>query len=173
MDKEQLKKDMDDLWSNFLQVRATHPYMRPKHIGLTTYASAPYYKVKGLDFRIQFGKPLTMEDIERLNGIGYWINQSVIIRLYALLEYHGVVSDKIKINKELEGNEDVDILRRLRKYFAHTGRYNPADGEQRKLFERVVRHFGLTDYDANKFPISIDTVIEKIFERTKRYIEQF
>jgi hypothetical protein len=172
MDKAELINDMDDLWNNFLQVRATHPYMRPTHIGLTSYESAPYYKIKGLNFKVQFDKPLTKEDIERLNGLGYWVNQSVIVRLYALLEYYGVVSKKRKINIEFEGHEEVDILRRLRKYFAHTGHYNETDREQKKIFDRIVTHFKLKSYDTDRFPISIDTVIEVIYKGTKRYIEQ-
>jgi hypothetical protein len=172
MDREELINDMNDLWTNFLQVRATHPYMRPTHVGLTSYESAPYYKIKGLHFRVQFDKPLTMDDVERLNGLGYWVNQSFIVRLYTLLEYYGVVSETKKINTELEGHEEVDILRRLRKYFAHTGRYNETDNEQKKLFDRIVSHFRLVTYDKDRFPISIDTVIEVIYKKTKRYIEQ-
>ncbi len=122
---------MSDLWVNFLQVRATHPYMSPTHVGLTSYESAPYYKIKGLNFRVQFDKPLTIDDLEKLNGLGYWVNQSVIVRLYALLEYYGVVSETQKINTELEGHEEVDILRRLRNCFAHTGRYNETDNQQK------------------------------------------
>lgn len=96
---------MDDLWNTFLQVRATHPYIRATHIGQTSYESAPYYKIKGLNFKVQFVKPLTKEDVERLNGLGYWVNQSVIVRFYALLEYYGVVSETKKINIELEGHD--------------------------------------------------------------------
>jgi hypothetical protein len=172
MNKGELINDMDDLWNNFLQVRATHPYMRPTHVGLTSYESAPYYKIKGLNFKVQFDKPLTIEDVERLNGLGYWINQSVIVRLYALLEYYGVVSETIRINTELDGHEELDILRRLRQYFAHTGRYNETDKEQKKLFDRIVSHFKLMTYDKDRFPISIDTVIEVIYKKVKKYIEQ-
>jgi hypothetical protein len=172
MDKDELIKDIDELWNHFFQVRATYPYARPNHVGKTFIESAPYYRLKGLHLRVEFGQPLTMDDIERLRELGYWINQSVIIRLYALLEYHGVVSDTIRIDTTLDGHEEIDILRRLRKYFAHTGRYNETDKDQKRLFDRVVAHFNLIGHDKDRFPISIDTVVQVIFEKAKIYVGQ-
>jgi len=172
MDKVELLKEMDDLWTNFLQVRATYPYARPTHIGKTLIESPPYYRNKGLKFKLEFEKPLTDEDVKRLKGLGYWINQSVIIRLYALLEYYGIVSEEIKINHDLDGHDELDILRRLRRYFVHTSKYNPADNEQLKLFNRIIEHFKLSIYEKDVLPIPIDTVVEVIFKKIKKYIEQ-
>lgn len=172
MDKEALYKDIDDLWENFFQVRGTYPYARPNHVGQTFLESAPYYKQRGLNLRVEFGRTLTIEDVEKLRELGYWVNQSAIVRLYALLEYYGVLSDKVRINAELEGHEEVDILRRLRKYFAHTGRYKETDKDQKKLFDRIVRHFKLTGHDEDRFPIPINTVIEVIFKKAKVYVRQ-
>ncbi len=84
-------------------------YARPTHVGKTILESPPYYRRKGLKFKLQFEKPLTQKEVTKLKGLGYWINQSVVIRLYTLLAYHGVISDEIKLRKELEGNEEVDI----------------------------------------------------------------
>lgn len=172
MDKVELIKDIDDLWDHFFQVRATYPYERPNHVGQTFIESAPYYKLKGLDLRVEFGRPLTIDDIERLRELGYWVNQSVIIRLYALFEYHGVVSGTARINTTLAGYQELDILRLLRKYFAHTGRYNQTDKEQKRLFDRVVSHFKLIGHDKDRFPLPIDAVIQVIFEKVKIYIRQ-
>jgi hypothetical protein len=85
---------------------------------------------------------------------------------------HGVVSETIKIDTKLDGHEEVDILRRLRKYFAHTGRYNERDSKQKRLFDRIVTHFKLTGHDMDRFPIPINTVIEVIFKRVKIYVRQ-
>lgn len=171
MNKGELLNDIEDLWSNFLQVRAAYPYARPTHIGQTFIESAPFYRQRGLNLRLEFGRQLTADDVEKLQELGYWINQSVIIRLYALLEYYGVVSETIRINTNLEGHEEVDILRRLRKYFTHTGKYNETDKDQKKLFDRIVSHFKLETHDTDRFPISIDTVITVIYNKIKRYIE--
>jgi hypothetical protein len=172
MDKAELNRDLEDLWNNFLQVRATYPYARPTHVGQNFIQSAPYYRSKGLKLKVTFDNPLTMDDVERLRELGYWINQSVIVRLYTLFEYYGVISERKKIETKLDGHQEVDILRRLRKYFAHTGRYNEQDPEQKKLFDRIVNHFNLVIYDKDRFPIPIDMVIEVIFQRTKKYVEQ-
>ena len=172
VNKHSLLKEIDSLWNYYLQVRATYPYARPEHIGRTYLESASYYKRKGIHLRLEFGRPLTEQDIEQLRDLGYWVNQSVIIRLYALLEYYKVVSDKISINTTVSGHEDIDILRRLRQCFAHTGRYNASDNRQLKLFQRIVTHYELKEHDQDRFPIPIDAVIEVIFNRVREYVQQ-
>ncbi len=44
----------------------------------------------------------------------HWLNENFIVRLYAVMESHGLVGEKINIRKDLDGWEELDILRRLR-----------------------------------------------------------
>jgi hypothetical protein len=116
MDKEELFKDMTDLWNNFVLVRSTYPYVRPDNIGQTFLQSAPYYQNRGLNL--------------------------------------------------------IDILRRLRRYFSHTRRFNPEDPDQIKLRDRIIEHFQLEIYDTDILPIPTDKVVEVIFIRAKKYVDQ-
>ncbi len=172
MNKLEILKQIDDLWKIFEQVRATYPSVHPTLVGHTHIKSPQYYEDKGLNFTILFEKPLTREDIERRNGVAHWINQSVLIRLYALLEYYDIVSKTKSIGTNLDGHEEIEMLRRLRNFFVHTGRYNKADKDQKVLFDRIVNHFGLSVQEEEDFPIPIDSVIEIIFEKTKTYVRQ-
>jgi hypothetical protein len=75
---------------------------------------------------------------------GHWVNEAFIVRLYAILEAHGVVSSEKKIDPSLPGAADVDICRRLRHEIAHaTGHVSGTDAA--KLYERVVTHYDVHD----------------------------
>lgn len=173
-DKVELNKAINKLWKNFLQVRSTYPFGRSEFIGKNVLPIRPYYKNRGLGSQIVFPNKITKEDISLINELGYWINQSAIIRLCALLESYGVITKKSKINVNLKGHEEVDIQRRLRNYFAHTNKYNPKDPDQLKLYNRIVEHFKLTEKESSKFnlPIPINSVVDKIFMKVKLYISQ-
>jgi hypothetical protein len=173
-DKIELNRAINKLWKNFVQVRSTYPYGRPEFIGRNTLPVRPYYRSQGLGSQILFPNKITKKDISLLNELGYWINQSAIIRLCALLEAYKVITKTSRINANLEGHEEVDIQRRLRNYFVHTKKYDSSDPDQLKLYNRVVSHFNLTDEESSKFnlPIPINTVVEKIFTKVKLYISQ-
>lgn len=89
-----------------------------------------------------------------------------------MLDYHNIVSDNQKIDPQLPGSNEVDILRRLRKLFSHTsGKYNPNNKEEKKLVNRIIEHFDLKISEPHDFPISIDTVVTPIVIKTKEYIK--
>lgn len=58
-------------------------------------------------------KPLTKKDIQRNNEIGHWINENVVVRLCAILQSHSILSEKVSIDKSIDGWKEVDLLRRL------------------------------------------------------------
>jgi hypothetical protein len=171
----QIKIQVDQLH----QVRALFPHMSKDLIGHQQCRTAPLYRGFGYDITFSFAQPLTEEDIDRCHAIGDWINQSFVIRLWALLESHGVLGNEgsgKKIDDSLAGHDEVDILRRLRHEFAHSGgHYDPNDTDERRLFERIVKHFGVTleDHppDHPGFPIPIDRVLMPLAEGCKRYVE--
>jgi hypothetical protein len=97
------------------------------------------------------------------------LNENFIIRLFALLESYGIYS---KIDKELEGSEEIDILRRLRMVLAHSlGKYHPNDPDQRKLVDRIIKRMGLRIDDPAEFPLDIDKVIDPLVRGCKTYIK--
>lgn len=168
--------EIDAQLAKLLSTRAVFPYMKENLVGAKSCPTAPFYQVRGLDISFTFAAPLTAEDVRENNEIGYWINQNYVIRLFALLQSHNIVSEAKSINKELLGHEEVDILRRLRNAFAHSaGWYHNEDAEERHLRDRIIDHFSLKQADhpasARMFPIPIDEVLIPLTEGCKRYVE--
>ena len=161
--------------NNLLNSRAMFPHMKANMIGVTHCATAPFYQNRGFDIIFSFAEPLTTQRIDEINEIGHWINQNYVVRLCALLESYNVISRGRSINTQLDGHNEVDILRRLRNEFAHTsGWYDPTDPEEKRLREKIIEHFSLkadnhpeTD---GKFPIPIDKVLVPLTEGCKRYV---
>ena len=145
-------------------------------IGERSCRTAPFYQRRGFGITFRFAEPLTAERIDEINEIGHWINQNYVVRLCALLEAHNVISRTRSINADLDGHDEVDILRRLRNEFAHTeGWYNPTGPEQRRLQNRLIEHFSLEPENhpeaSDKFRIPIDEVLVPLTEGCKRYVQ--
>ena len=113
-------------------------------------------------------------DIARINGIGQWLNESYVVRLYALLNSRKIVSDRVSIDFDLPGSTEIDLLRRLRRVVAHTsGRYNADDPDEQKLCARLREHFGLANGNPgaeNHYPLPIDEVLAPLTEACKEYV---
>ena len=83
-----------------------------------------------------------------------------------------------KIDQSIDGWEEVDLVRRLRNQFAHSsGKYDPNDPEEKKLYERIVTFFKVSlakdSSEATEFPLPIDVVLEPITEGCKKYIQNY
>jgi len=158
-------------------VRAMFPAITSGMIGQSEFATAPFYQQRGFPITFRFSKPLTAERVEEISKIGRWLNQSFVIRLCALLESYQVIPTEKqgRINQEIDGHEEVDIIRRLRNVLAHTsGRYNSANPDERKLYERIVDRFSVeaeSADSANEFPLPIDAVLIPLAKGCKRYIQ--
>ena len=146
-------QQIDDQIEKLHRVRAAFPYMEDSLYGHKQFRTPPYYRQFGIDIVFCFTAPLKQEDITRLNAIGLWISQNFIIRLYAFLEYHGIIppEGKGRLKQDLDGFDEIEILRRLRKIFAHTsGRYKAGDSEEKMLYTRIVEFFSLQVEDPSR-----------------------
>jgi hypothetical protein len=120
------------------------PRLSTDLVGHTEFPTPHYYGNMGLSVWFRFSSPLTSEFITEFNDLARWINQNFVLRLYAVLELNGLISQTIRIRPDIEGHNEVDILRRLRNSFGHgSGRYDPTDVGKRRLFERIVSPFDL------------------------------
>jgi hypothetical protein len=167
---------IDTQLGKLLSTRAVFPYMKENLVGETSCRTASLYRHYGFDISFTFAEPLTAEKIGEINEIGHWINQNYVVRLCALLESCHVVPKNRRINKELAGHEEVEILRTLRNVFAHTaGWYRDTDARERRLRERIIQHFSLKPENhpasGRMFPIPIDEVLIPLTEGCKRYVE--
>lgn len=171
MDKHPCLNEIDVLWKNLYTVRGALPYLRPSDVDATETQPRGYYEAKGVALILKFAKPLTLESIKDYNAMGYWVNQSFVIWLHALLEYHKVAGGGVRINHDLPGSADVEIVRRLRKIFVHTnGRYNENKPEERKLFDAIVKRYSPNPVDPVRFNLHINEVLEPMVASVKKYV---
>lgn len=174
MDYEKIIRQIEEQWEILLNCRSVFPYVTQSHIGEKSLTTAPYYSVRGYNLRFQFSEPLTKGRVEQLVEIGYWINQSYVIRLCVTLEVNQITQ---KIDEGIPGHKKVEILEALRNKFAHSpGRYNPRKPKNRKLYATVVDHFSLDEEEysgdpGSFYPIPIDSVLEPLTKGCVRYIK--
>lgn len=166
---EDIFGDIDQINTIFRYSRSSCPYIDPKYEGQTI--EVPFNLPGGIQTIIKYKEPLTKEFISFNNQVGHFTNQNFIIRLYALLEYYEIIGNDIKIDSSLPGADELDILRRLRKYFSHrSAPYNKEDTEQEKLYQRIITHFNIPEPHPQDFIISIDTVITPVINKVKEYV---
>ena len=177
-----MEKEMDDLletckslWNDFNNCKAYFPYTPSSAKGLKEVRTAPYYIAQGFDIYFSFGQPLSEGAIAKINQIGHWLNQNFIIRLCAILEYFGVISDSEKIDFGLEGAEEVNIVRRLRNCFVHSsGRYNPKNDKHQRTVKLIrTKIDNSISVPTNElWPIPIDKVLKPLYDACIKYSMQ-
>jgi len=171
-DLKAILREMDVLWQNFMICRAHFPAVDDTTIGHTEVKTAPFYEKYGLEIYFSFGEPLTKDRQSKINDIGHWINQNFVIRLYALLESHHVLSKEINIDFKIDGSDDVDLIRRLRNYFAHSsGKYDPSNYRHVETLEKMGEYLDKEIQGIQDFPLPINTLLEPLFNGCKRYVE--
>ena len=167
---DEIVLEMEHLRGMFRNCRAYFPFVSEANLGQQVIETAPYYINAGYRLVIIFDRPLDMESIQRINELIIWENQNFVIRLYALLNARGVVSDKKSINQILPGWYDIDLIRRLRNPLAHSsGRYNKNNSVHRKLRADIIKHLNLSN-PLDGFPLAIDTVLDRLFDGCLKYV---
>ncbi len=169
----ELFEALDTLWSNFNNCRAHFPYIPEDAVGIKSANTAPYYVAQGFNISFVFGEGLSKEGLVKINQIGHWINQNFVIRLCSLLESYHVFSNSIDIDFNIDGAEQINIVRRLRNCFAHSsGRYNPEDKDHVKSLELIRDHIGVPIDGRTEWPLSIDAVLKPLYEGCVKYSKQ-
>ena len=81
-------KELDELMLKLKNTRAYFPFIPSSFEGKTEIETAPFYSKVGFSVFFKFDKPLTIEQINKNNELGHFINQNFVVRLYAMLETH-------------------------------------------------------------------------------------
>jgi len=176
-DSADVIEEMKVLYHKFMELRAHFPYTDEKMIGQKILRTAPLYsKTLGKDIIFDFGVPLTAEDIKNINEIGGFLNENVIIRLYALLEEHGILIYQKEVDKTIEDHEAAYLTKQLRHRYAHSlGRPDAQNKEHKALFDKLNNYLKppvpFEIENAEYFPNSIDTVIIPLFRGCHKYAE--
>ncbi|MBU0478464.1 hypothetical protein KKC91_07850 [bacterium] len=168
-----LLKALDALWNNFNNCRAYFPCIQENAVGSISASTAPYYIAQGFNISFVFSKRLSKEGILKINQIGHWINQNFIVRLCALLESYHILSNSIDIDFTLDGANHINIVRRLRNYFAHSsGKFNPENKDHVITIKLIRDHVGISIDNRSEWPLSIDTVLKPLYEGCVNYSKQ-
>jgi len=118
--------------------------------------TAPYYLSRGYEAQVQLKEPISAEFIERNKQLGQWINENILIRLYGILNYHGLFR---RIDQDLPGGREMDLLRRMRNAFTKTPlNYHPNDKENIRLRKEVIRCFGLKEKNSRKSRFQLQSI---------------
>lgn len=162
--------EIEELRVNYQAARSHFPYIQPDSVGRRELESPSYYVERGFVIKAVFSMPLSEQHIERINNIGHWLNQSVLVRLCAILQSYEIVSDCVKIDQTLSGADDVDILRRLRNKISHgSGRCDLSKPDHRALVKKIEERFGVKQ-QGDKFPLDINKVIDPLFDSCRSYV---
>lgn len=171
-DPEKTIAFIQELWKDFVQTRAHFPFLTSNLIGAKSFISTGFYKKYNNNLVCMFEKPIDQSIINQNNKVAHWINQSVLIRLAAILDGENLIKNKSGIDFTIEGSKQIDILLKLRNKFAHSkGKYNHTNVDNKKLLRDIIETFKLKDIEYTDYPISIDTVIKPIFDSTIQYIK--
>ena len=153
--------------------RSIFPYLPEEAVGKAGFIAGEFFRTRGYDVTCTFANAIDEHTRDKVNSIGHWINQNFIIRVHSILESCGLISNKININQQLAGWEEVDLVRRLRHKFGHSSGFcNPGDPDDKRLRLRLVEKFHLRDEDhqPHLFPIPVDHVVVPLAEGCKSYI---
>jgi len=162
---DNLIEALDILWKNFNNCRAHFPCVPEDSVGVKSALTSPFYLRQGFNISFVFSAGISSEQIAKINQIGHWINQNFIIRLCALLESYNIFSETVKIDKSIKGSWHIDIVRRLRHYFAHSsGRYHSNDKRHLETMKSICEKFGYSIALQEDWPLPIDTVLKQLYE---------
>lgn len=133
LDAEAVEQEIGDLLALLYQSRAVFPTIRADLIGQREFSTAPYYEARGYAATIRLAEPISPDFIEHNRRLGKWMNENALIRLYGILDHHGLLK---KSDHSYLGWREVDLLRRIRNALTKTGR------GLRQSFEPVVSQSG-------------------------------
>jgi hypothetical protein len=170
LDFELILEEINELRELLLRCRSVFPTLPAGLVGCSEFETAPFYKSRGYNVQIKLGSPITKEYIEHTLILGKWINENSVIRLYGIMDHSRLLKG---IDKNIQGWREVDLMRRMRHVFTKTRlNHRPNDPRNIKLREEIIKYFSLReeDFPEGHIPTPIDTVVDKIFNGCREYI---
>lgn len=173
---QELINKIDDLHEAHVSTRGILQFVNKGQLGKSKLAWRSAVKSRGFSVSFSFDNAISEEDRLELNSLSDYMNQNFIVRLHSLLEYEGIKSKGISIDKSLSGHEMIEIIHFLRKQFAHRhGKFDPNDSSSVQLRKRLFDTFGIPENESlpDQFPLDKKRVIEPIVEGVKLYVNDF
>lgn len=160
------------------RTRSVFPRLGQELVGQKQFDSPDYYKQLGFNATFDVAEGISQEFVDGFFEIGHWINENFLLRVWAVLESHKIVGNTVKIDKTLDGWENVELLRRLRNKVGHgSGLYDPEDPDKKMLWDMIVGHYklqpGYSYLEVDKYPIGVKQVLVPMAEGCKKYVTAF
>jgi hypothetical protein len=165
-------KEIDKLLERHTQARSHVPRLGTNLVGHFYYSSPLFYVERGFDVITMLPRPLTVQDIAKINAVSHWMNENAIVRLFAILNRCKLVGEYVKIDKAIDSWMDVDIVRRLRNKIAHGSGYDKDDPEDVKLAAAIEERFGVSLVE-DAFQLDIMPVLTGLCEGCKSYAQEW
>lgn len=153
------------VWTNLVLLRGLSPYMASPGQSFIGYRSAPWYRVRDVDIRVEFTVPTDPGFPDRLKQAGNWANQSLLVRIMATLEARTRLRrfSDLRLPNE-PGMREFHHARNLRNKIAHG---SPLTGP--KLVAEAKALLGLEAVHNGECSLDISTVLEPIWARLYMY----
>lgn len=164
---KEIREEIERQWSLHLISRAAFPSKIKKRY--PKYKSPPYYSSKGIELSIEYNY-IDQNLLQSLDGIGHWLNQNFVIRLFGILNEHNV-----DVSGKIDENEFTKIVAYLRqKVGAHSkGKRNPQNAEAKEVTNLLRKHFdeGIDRKDVEQFNLTVNTVLYGLKDECISYVE--
>jgi hypothetical protein len=162
---DNLCQEIERQWNIHLMTRAVFH----SHFGENNeYESPSFYKFNGFSFKVKLQEIKSERWLESSKGVGTWLNQNYVIRLYGIL-------DSKSIRKILPKPEVIDLLEILRMNVgAHSTGNRVSKKSQLKKATQIINKLFDINTDIHKvedYNLSIDTVLEPMKTKVIEYLE--
>ena len=160
-------EEIERQWEHHLLIRAALPAGIPNDC--SQYESPPYYKSKNVVLLVCRPQPLPAVMVRGYSGVGAWANQNYVIRLFGILEGHGVI--RAGKNTKNPYTEIVSLLRNS--VGAHSrGQKNSRRSETRRATRLIQEHLDdrVLPEMIKTFNLSIDSVLERLKDGCQQFV---
>jgi len=175
MDKQEILDAIRILESNHENLRKLLRYRKPEEVGQRELKGNIFNSQNNFSYVFRFERTVDNQTIKELNHWGHYLNQNVIIRLFAILQEFDVLKYGKEVDKTIAGGQEMVLLKKLRHVLAHeSGQYFPKKNNHRKTAELMIELLGINfDLDnSTEFDLSISTVIRPLFNGARQYLSQ-
>ena len=167
----QLLDEMSEQWEYHLLVRSIFTWKLGDHVasGNRKFVSPPWYRIRGAAFKYEIPDPPAAIMARRLSGVGAWLNQNYVIRLFGLLDGKGII--KAGINR---GEKSILLLKILRNEVgAHSSGKRPKPDRAKKAAHLIKELYGhpTTVGEVRTYSLSVDNVLEPLMLGCRGFVQ--
>jgi hypothetical protein len=160
--------EIEHQWLYLLMTRAVFPVDFEK---LETWYSPDFYRNLGLNFKVCLPEGKSETFRKGAEGLAHWQNQNYVIRLYGILEKHGIMYSGRKAYK----NKLLILLYELRpKIGAHSSGRSAANKAHLRKATELINELFNQNVDLNQvrnYDLSVDAVLQPMTKMAVQFVQ--